>query len=274
MSKHRTIGELAEATGVSAATLRAWEKRHGFPRPTRGGGGQRRYGPEDVQAVRAVVANRAAGMSLPAAIARAAATGNGVAASLFAALRESSAVTPQEVSRRTMSALSRALEDECAARAERGILVGAFQQRRFFDRVSHRWRDLANGARYTVVLADFARASNADARPARVPIPLRSPLEREWAIAHLAPRSSVVLLGREMPGSAPGLAERRFELVWSAEPEFVARAVEGAAAMADRAAPPIGTALRKSIQTVPPSSGPDPEFVTALTTRMVAYLDR
>ena len=30
MSKHRTISELAEATGVSAATLRAWEKRHGF----------------------------------------------------------------------------------------------------------------------------------------------------------------------------------------------------------------------------------------------------
>ncbi|MBA2331905.1 MAG: MerR family transcriptional regulator, partial [Actinobacteria bacterium] len=33
MSKHLTIAELSAETGLKPATLRAWENRHGFPRP-------------------------------------------------------------------------------------------------------------------------------------------------------------------------------------------------------------------------------------------------
>ncbi len=38
-----TISDLARLTGVPSATLRSWESRHGFPRPTRLAGGHRRY---------------------------------------------------------------------------------------------------------------------------------------------------------------------------------------------------------------------------------------
>ena len=38
-----SIGGLARATGVPAATLRSWEDRYGFPRPQRLAGGHRRY---------------------------------------------------------------------------------------------------------------------------------------------------------------------------------------------------------------------------------------
>ncbi|MDO5711630.1 MAG: MerR family DNA-binding transcriptional regulator, partial [Micrococcales bacterium] len=53
-----TIGDLTERTGVPPATLRSWESRHGFPRPTRQVGGHRRYAEPDVAAVLAVMRHR------------------------------------------------------------------------------------------------------------------------------------------------------------------------------------------------------------------------
>jgi len=38
-----SIGQLAERTGVSVETLRAWERRYGVLRPVRSRGGHRRY---------------------------------------------------------------------------------------------------------------------------------------------------------------------------------------------------------------------------------------
>lgn len=43
-----TIGVLARTTGIPAETLRTWERRYGFPEPTRTDGGQRIYPAEVV----------------------------------------------------------------------------------------------------------------------------------------------------------------------------------------------------------------------------------
>ena len=43
-----TIGDLAARTGLTTATLRMWESRHGFPVPTRLDSGHRRYDEHDV----------------------------------------------------------------------------------------------------------------------------------------------------------------------------------------------------------------------------------
>jgi MerR family transcriptional regulator, light-induced transcriptional regulator len=63
-----SIGEVAELTGVSVATLRVWESRHGFPRPHRRKSGHRRYSSDVVEAVRDVVRRRERGMRLDIAI--------------------------------------------------------------------------------------------------------------------------------------------------------------------------------------------------------------
>ena len=46
-----TIKRAAELTGISVATLRAWERRYGVVSPRRFDGGYRLYGPEDVRAL-------------------------------------------------------------------------------------------------------------------------------------------------------------------------------------------------------------------------------
>ena len=66
-----TIGDVAARTGVSVATLRAWELRYGFPVPARLASGHRRYRVEDVALIEQVERDRASGLSLTAAMARA-----------------------------------------------------------------------------------------------------------------------------------------------------------------------------------------------------------
>lgn len=56
-----SISALALDVGIAPATLRAWERRHGFPQPAGRVDGRRAYHPEQVEAVRRVVAQVTAG---------------------------------------------------------------------------------------------------------------------------------------------------------------------------------------------------------------------
>ncbi|TMK85200.1 MAG: PAS domain S-box protein [Actinobacteria bacterium] len=82
------VGEVARRTGVSASTLRAWERRFGLLQPQRSPGQQRLYDDADVERVAAVRRLVDEGLSLPAAVARvrsagAAAVPTGEGESLF-----------------------------------------------------------------------------------------------------------------------------------------------------------------------------------------------
>ena len=50
MSRYR-IRAVADLTGVSTATLRAWERRYGVPTPSRTASAYRLYGDDDVALV-------------------------------------------------------------------------------------------------------------------------------------------------------------------------------------------------------------------------------
>ena len=269
-----TIGDVATTSGLTPATLRAWESRFGFPSPQRLHGGQRRYTDDDLARIRLVLRERAAGATLAAAIERAASEPLELPQSLFVRALAASGLEPQTVTKRTMIALSHALEDVCSLRAERALIVGAFQRRRFYARARERWRDLTREAVRAVVFADFAAARERRGLPAEVPLEPRQPLEREWAIVHLAPRSSVLLIGRELPGQqAEPDPSRRFELIWSADPALVRDALETSALLAQRTAPAIAASLDAALAASPHQLGLDPSFLSALTNRMIAYLD-
>src|SRR4051812_8892170 len=88
-----TIGDLAERTGVAPATLRMWERRHGFPAAHRRDSGHRRYDEGVVDQVRQVLRRRDAGSRLEVAIAgvvlsEASAAAAPGAPSVFAAVRK------------------------------------------------------------------------------------------------------------------------------------------------------------------------------------------
>ena len=151
------IGELSRLTGASEATLRAWERRHGLLRPQRRAGGHRRYRAQDAELVRHVLAERAVGVPMTIAMARARERVDQPPTSIYATLRRRRPdLQPQTLTVPMMLALSRAIEDESLSRAERPILFGAFQRERFYRASASRWRQLSAGAAFAAVFADFA----------------------------------------------------------------------------------------------------------------------
>lgn len=268
------IGELAERAGVPAATLRSWETRYGFPSPRRLEGGHRRYHPGDVALVQEVLRQRAAGLGLEAAIGRATARSAEAESSVFAGLRRRQPELPPQVVRKsTLLALTRAMEDEYCARAERAVLFASFQRQRFYRRSRDRWAELARTALVTTVFADFTEPPAPDAALLEVPVPAGAPLRREWTLVCEARDYPACLTAWEFPGQdGVADADRRFEALWTLSPPAVRDAATLCAQLAEQFSPGLGLLGRLPSDPPPPTSA-DLQHATGLLSRMISYLD-
>lgn len=267
-----TIGQLARRAGTTPERLRMWEARHAFPRAHRLPSGHRRYPEEIVGLVRSVLGLAESGLRLEQAIDHVTRQGPD-GTSVFAHLRRAGPhLTTQRLRKPTLTALSHAIEDECAARAETGVLVGAFQHTRHLQAALPRWNDFARGAGAVVVLGDFAGLDAAVAPEVHVAdIGPGSPMTREWAVICDAPGLPVALSGWELPGQgdAPD-HERWFEIVWTLEPDLVRQATIAALAGAG-ANQPAGLERHLTGLT---TATVDVVAATRLFNRAVGYLDR
>jgi DICT domain-containing protein/predicted DNA-binding transcriptional regulator AlpA len=277
LSAGLTIREVAARTGVSQPTLRMWESRYGFPEPERLPSGHRRYSEADCELIRQVVRERDAGLSLAAAVERARAgerRGEAPEASIFAGLRRRRPdLQPHVLPKRTLLALSHAIEDECCARAERPVVFGSFQRESFYRAAERRWRELWRGAELAIVFADFERRREPTGAPVELPIDAAEPLAREWSIVCDAPRYAACLAAWERPEQheVPDL-ERHFETIWSVEPEIVRAAARIGCDLAARGGEELVDGVRERLAAEPPPSGEEMRLVGALTNRMVAYV--
>jgi DICT domain-containing protein len=269
-----SIGDVVQATGLTEATLRAWERRYGFPQPQREPSGHRRYRTAEVERILAVIAERERGIALPAAIERTR-LGPPAVPSLFAQLRERRPdLQPMRIRKRHLTPLAHAIEEESAARAERALLIGAFQRERFYRRSEGRWRDLSRGAECAFVFADFKGVRRRDGGPAELPIAPSDPVSREWALICEAPEHGACMVAWEPPGrSSRGDPEREFELLLSVEPAVVREAAEAATALAAATAPDVAEKARRYLeQLAPPRAETQLRLSGAITARLLASL--
>jgi MerR family transcriptional regulator, light-induced transcriptional regulator len=267
-----TIGELARRTGVNVATLRMWEERHGFPVSVRLASGHRRYVDGTVEKVLRVQRRREAGIRLDAAVAEVAADPSTAPSSIFAELRRRRPdLVPRILRKRTLLALTHALEDECIARAQTPWLIGTFQHERHYRRAQPRWRDLDRTARGSWVLADFEHPAP-DVRPVQVPLPASAALLREWDVICLSPDFPAALLAWELPGQdAVADRERRFEAVWTLQAPAVVDAARAGATILSR----LGQDVSELTDELDRWTGASQDVgqATALFHRMLAYVD-
>ena len=273
------IGDLAERTGLSPATLRMWEQRHGFPVPARLSSGHRRYTDDDVRAVREVLGRRDAGVRLDVAIAQVLATPPPVEPptdSVYAELRRKHPhLAPSRLRKSTLVGLSWAIEDEFCARADRAHLFGAFQRTAHWVASRRRWAELARVARSAWVFADFDGTEPDDGGPVRVTLPTDSPMRREWTVVCDARELPVALTAWELPGQedVPDL-DRLFESFWTVEPRAVRDAARVCAQVAlDAGAPGADAVLYDLADDPGPGAAVDLATVTTLFNRVVGYVD-
>ncbi len=201
-----------------------WERRYGFPEPRRTDSGHRRYSDDQVAVVEQVLALRDAGLSLPAAIARAQTPPDPEETSMFSALRTlRPELDARAVRKPILTALSHAIEDEMLVRADARIMLASFQREAFYRDSEARWRELASTARVAAVFADFAQPCEYEIGPSEIPIGRWRQIAREWALVLYGGRSSICMVARELAGSNVNTspAEREFELLWTVDPEAV-----------------------------------------------------
>jgi len=274
-----SIKDVAAQTGVAAGTIRMWEQRYGFPDPGRTAGGYRVYSTEDVEALRRVVAYRHRGLSVPAAIERAAEiAGSADPPSIYAAVAATDhGARPQVLRKATLVAMSRAIEHEALAQAVCPLLFGAFQQEPFYRAVEPRYRRIARFSEAAVVFADFDKVVRPPGGPIEIPIAHEDQFGNEWAVIVDAPGYSACLLAWELPGPAqPGGKhdlDRRFETIWTVDPNATRRAAQVAARLAGRADERLGRELRQMLDDRPLALEHPAPALTALTNRMVAYIE-
>ncbi len=272
-----TIGDLARRTGLTPAVLRTWETRHGFPVPHRLESGHRRYAESDVSAIEGVLRRREAGTRLEVAIKEAAEPGDRSTTSVFAELRRRHPhLTPHRLRKSTLLALSWAIEDECCARAERPVIIGSFQEGRYFEAAAPRWDELARVAGSTLALADFGgRRTSPDRGAVRVHLGDTAPMRREWAVICDAPDLPAALTAFELPGQQDVKdGERIFESLWTLDPRAVRDASRVAARVAHEAGAPEAGPVLYALADEPPRTSTDIAAATNLFNRIVAYVDR
>jgi DICT domain-containing protein len=278
--KGLAIKDVAERTGLAAQTIRMWEQRYGYPEPSRTPSGYRVYSDEDVEMLRRVVAFRRRGLSVPAALERARSWGGpSDRPSIYGAIAStSSPVQTHLLKKRTLLAISRAIEDETLARAARPIVAGAFQSERNYRVVEHRYRRLAQLSDAVLVFADFDDFAAGDDGPIEVPINGEDAMGNEWAVVVDAPGYAACLLAWESPESQrdddlPDM-DRRFEAAWTLDPAVVRRATEASASLVRRADKDLGERLDHLLAGRPlPGEAPTPAL-TALTNRILAYVEQ
>jgi DNA-binding transcriptional MerR regulator len=271
-----SIGVLASRTGVTPGVLRAWENRFGFPAGRRSPAGHRRFTDADVQRVREVLDVRDSGVPLQLAIdAVARRDAGGPPESVHAALvREFPELRPQRLGRPALVAASYAVEDESLARADRPVVLGAFQSGYHFGRARHRWDELARTATWSAVVADFASEdlpADPAATPARCQLPPGSPMRREWVVVSVSAGFSAVVSAWEVP-TRPG-EEPAFESVLSTHrPVALAAArVLVAAARATGATPP--PSVGELLDDVTPRAATPAVEADRVWLRALAHLD-
>jgi DICT domain-containing protein len=265
-----SMREMSARSGVTEGTLRMWEARHGFPVPHRLPSGHRRYSELELKRVCSVAAAREHGLSLATAIAQARSISEEVRPSVFAALRDRFPhLQPQLLSKRALLCLSRAIEDEMCARAERGVLFGCFQRERYYRDTEPRWRELARTSERAVVLADFSEKRAGGDGPAEVPIGGHDPLRREWVLVCDAPRFAACLSGVERPTVNGG--PRSFETIWTIEALPVREAARVCCELTARSAPELVAGLGERLLDPIPAVRDEVRTAVELTTRMVRY---
>lgn len=273
-----TISDLAGRTGLTPATLRAWETRHGFPVPTRRASGHRRYDERDVTLVKEVRRRRGAGVRLEVAIAEVAASRAVLTTpttSVFAELRRTHPrIAAQQLRKSTLLALTWAMEDEWCARAQQPTLFAAFQKERFYRQAEPRWRELSRGARSAVVFADFSAGQSSGPGVEALHLPEEAPMRREWSLVCDAPDYAAALAAWELPGQAdvPD-RDRVFESLWTLEPRAVRDAARACARLADVLAPRAEHDWHR-LDAAAPEPSDDLRAATSFFARLVTYLDR
>jgi MerR family transcriptional regulator, light-induced transcriptional regulator len=143
--------------------------------------------------------------------------------------------------------------------------------------VEHRYRRLASVSDSVAVFADFARVRAGDHQPSELPIPPGAALGHEWAVVVDAPGYAACLVAWETPESELDAerpdGRREFESLWTMDPLAVRHAAQVGAMLAGQASTSVRRRLEGLLADRPLAVDSPAPGLTALTNRILGYLE-
>ena len=141
---------------------------------------------------------------------------------------------PQMYFKTSLTALSHAMEDRVLVDSDAPLVIASFQRERFYRQEAHRYRRIANKTDQVYVLAapeaDFTNSSDVYETIAFDP---KDSLAQEWHLVVIGRQYACCLICGEKPATAPNKkatsamdASRRFEGIWTFDPEVSVKAAE------------------------------------------------
>ncbi len=141
---------------------------------------------------------------------------------------------PQMYFKTSLTALSHAMEDRVLVDSDAPLVIASFQRERFYRQEAHRYRRIANKTDQVYVLAapeaEFTNSSDVYETIAFDP---KDSLAQEWHLVVIGRQYACCLICGEKPATAPNKkatsamdASRRFEGIWTFDPEVSVKAAE------------------------------------------------
>jgi DICT domain-containing protein len=122
-----------------------------------------------------------------------------------------------------------------------------------------------------VVFADFRRPQ-LGAKPVELGLDTGSVVLREWAVVCDSPSFTAALAGWERPEGGPG--PRRFEAIWTVEPNVVRHASRACVRLVERSYPELAATISARLEAQPIRGSDDLRNATIVVNRVVGYLDQ
>ncbi|MBW4464505.1 MAG: GAF domain-containing protein [Pegethrix bostrychoides GSE-TBD4-15B] len=152
-------------------------------------------------------------------------------------LQRSTQLRPQLYFKSSLTALSHAMEDQVLASDAQPLIIASFQKERFYRQEAHRYERIAAITPHVYVLAAPETSfTNASRDYETIAFDPTDQLSREWHLVVIGPKYSTCLICQERQNLPAAGAEtphllamdqtRRFEGIWTFDPEVSRQAAE------------------------------------------------
>lgn len=201
-------------------------------------------------------------------------TSSSIQISLFAALsNQIQTVFPMfQASKATLVDISHTLEDCILVNKLPSVIFTGFQESSHWRAETRRYLELAGIASQVCIFAG-GNPPVPEERHIAVTLSDNDPLRQEWFLLVLTEHFSAVLCGQDRQEKPDREADRTFDTFLSFEPAVVQQVIKVILPVVERYRPDRAVELAQAVESFPPCP-PDGKYITELSTRIVAHLER
>ncbi len=195
--------------------------------------------------------------------------------SIFGRVREHFPASWQPItcSKATLVDFSHAIEDMFIIHQLRGVLLTGFQESAYWNQEIERYQRISQIAQQVCIFAGRPLPPDSTYGEVRVALPEGSPLRQEWFVIGLTEHFSILLAGLDRLEPAEHEALRRFETLWTFDPDVIGSALADLVEVVRQTRPDKARQIEEALQCFPPCY-PQAHYASLLLQKFLGHLEQ